>query len=127
MGKNLDQNVQTDVLYLDFEKAFDTVDHQILLQKLERFGVVDRMHDWFKDYLHQPFQRVVVDGAVSDWAHVTSGVPQGSILDPMLFVIFINDLLDFVPDGISTGLDADDTKLYKMLSQNFALGVVKIT
>jgi hypothetical protein len=65
IGKNLDQNVQTDVLYLDFAKAFDTVDHQILLKK--RFGVVDRMHDWFKDYLHQRFQGVVVDGAVSDW------------------------------------------------------------
>jgi hypothetical protein len=59
IGKNLDQNVQTDVLYLDFAKAFDTVDHQILLKKLKRFGVVDRMHDWFKDYLHQRFQRVV--------------------------------------------------------------------
>ena len=55
IGKNLDQNVQTGVLYLDFEKAFDTVDHQILLPKLKRFGVVDRMHDWFKDYLHQRF------------------------------------------------------------------------
>jgi hypothetical protein len=66
IGKNLDQNVQTDVLYLDFAKAFDTVDHQILVKKLKRFGVVDRMHDWFKDYLHQRFQRVVVDGAISD-------------------------------------------------------------
>ena len=65
IGKNLEQNVQTDVLYLDFAKAFDTVDHQILLKKLKRFGVVDCMHDWFKDYLYQRFQQVVVDGAVS--------------------------------------------------------------
>ena len=113
IGKNLDQNVQTDVLYLHFEKAFNTMDHQILLQKPKHFGVVDRMHDWFKDYLHQRLQRVVLDGAVYDWAHVTSGILPGSILGPMLFVIFIND---FVSDGISTGLYANETKLYRNVS-----------
>jgi hypothetical protein len=80
IGKNLDENVLTDVLYLDFAKAFDTVDHHIHLKK--RFGVVDRMHNWFKDYLHQRFYLVIVDDTVSDWAHVFSGVPQGSILGP---------------------------------------------
>ena len=115
INKLLDQYVQTDVLFLDFAKAFDSVDHTILLKKLRSYGISGNMYNWFTDYLRGCTQRVVVDGATSEWSQVTCGVPQGSILGPMLFLLFINDLPDIIPPSTSTCLYADDTKLYKAI------------
>ena len=83
-GQSLDKNIQTDIVYLHFAKAFDSVDHQILLQKLKSYGVRSQLYKWFVDYLNGRYQRMVIDGASSHWAPVTSGVAQGGIFGPIL-------------------------------------------
>ena len=116
IGENLDRNIQTDILYLDFAKAFDSVDHNILLAKLNSYGVRGNLLSWFADYLHGRLQRVVVDGVASQWTSVTSGVRQGSILGPIPFAIFINDFPNVVLDKSRTALYADDSKVYESIS-----------
>ena len=91
-------------------KAFDTVPHQRLLLKLESCGIRGKLLSWLTSFLTGRRQRVVVGGKESSWGEVLSGVPQGSVLGPCLFLIFINDLPDVVQSSIS--LFADDTKLY---------------
>ena len=99
-----------DVIYLDFQKAFNKVPHVRLLAKLEAIGIKGRLLGWIKEWLTGQKQRVVINGMASDWKDVLSGIPQGSILGPLLFIIFINDLDLGIKNSILKF--ADDTKLF---------------
>ena len=103
------------MVFLEFSKAFDLVNHSLLIRKLNQYGVGEQLLECCKDYLRNRQQRVVVRGGTSDWLTVTSGVPQGSILGPLFFIIYINDLPGVVSDGNKIVLYADDSKLYKVI------------
>jgi hypothetical protein len=107
----LDNKGETDVIYFDLSKAFDSVPHPPLLDKIQTFGINGNLLNWIQNYLHSRKQRVIIDGKASTWLPVLSGVPQGSILGPLLFIMYINDLPNNLSKNTDCGIFADDTKI----------------
>jgi len=110
----VDQGYPIDVVYLDFQKAFDKVPHKRLMLKIKSLGIIDKIYNWMEDWLKGRVQRVILLGSSSKWIRVTSGVPQGSVLGPLLFLIYINDIDDSVCNSLLKF--ADDTKVFSIVS-----------
>ena len=108
--KALDSGKEVRAVFCDISKAFDRVWHAGLLVKLQAAGVTGNVHTWFADYLSDRKQRVVLPCAASDWTDIRAGVPQGSILGPLLFLLYVNDIVQDI--GSNIRLFADDTSLF---------------
>ena len=110
LSTNMTKGLQTDLVLLDFSKAFDKVNHLKLLYKLESHGVNQSTVLWIRNFLIGRTQKVILEGECSSEVPVTSGVPQGSVLGPLLFLLYINDLPDTITSQVR--LFADDTAVY---------------
>ena len=112
----MEDGKQTDVIIMDFSKAFDKVSHSLLSHKLHHYGIQDKLNKWIENFLVGRTQAVMVEGVTSSYVSVESGVPQGSVLGPSLFLYYIND----IPDGLKSTirLFADDTIIYLAIKSN---------
>ena len=115
--KVIEEHGYIDVIYTNFAKAFDAVPHKRLMRKVKSYGFKGDLLNWIKSFLTNRRQRVKVGGSILDWSKVKSGVPQGSVLGPILFVIYINDMPEVISN--SCKLFADDAKIFGRLHGNF--------
>lgn len=107
----VDKGNDMDVIYLDFSKAFDKVSHKMLVEKLKLYGIIGQVNEWIEDWLKDRMQRVQINGERSNWISVRSGVPQGSVLGPLLFLIYVDDMEDRIRNNSRVWKFADDTKI----------------
>ena len=110
---SFDEGRSVDCIYLDFVKAFDSVPHQRLILKFRQAGIRGKILEWIQEYLNHRRQRVILKNSVSQWLPATSGVPLRSILGPTLFLIYVNDLPDYLSN--TAKMFADDTKAYSTI------------
>lgn len=115
---SLDNSIPLDVIYFDFSKAFDTVSHPKLFQLIKSYNIAGNLYNWLFDFVTDRVQRVCINGSFSSITRVLSGVPQGSVLGPILFLIFINDLPKQIKNSICK-LFADDVKLYPKIVNSY--------
>ena len=113
-----DQGIQTDLASMDFAKAFDMVPHKRLFYKLNWYGIQGDVHYWLVDFLSHHFQRVVLDGTPSRYIPVSLGVPQGTVLGPILFMAYINDLSE-VGKNSTLRLFADGCIIYRLIKSTY--------
>jgi len=109
--ENMNNGLITASCFLDIQKCFDTIDHKLLLQKLQRYGIRSNILKWFDSYLSDRRQQVICNGVMSNPVDISIGVPQGSVLGPLLFLLFSNDIVNFVP-GARINCYADDVVVY---------------
>ena len=111
----LKKQQQIDAILLDFSKAFDKVDHEGLILKLEHLGIRNSLLNWIRSFLIGRNQRVVIEGKESSPTKVLSGVPQGTVLGPLFFLVYINDISKGLSEGTKLKLFADDSLLYRTI------------
>jgi len=119
---NTDSGGQVDVIYTDFAKAFDTVPHRRLLSKIKSYNINQRLILWIQDFLCSRKQSIGVNGEFSSWFEVLSGIPQGSILGPLLFLIYINDF----PELCASQDDGSNYIYMQMMLKSSRLSVKKL-
>ena len=112
-SRSKDSGNSTHAVFLDFAKAFDSVPHQRLFLKLESVGIRGKLLQWIRNFLLDRYQQVLIDGQSSDWEPVSSGVPQGSMLAPLLFIVYLNDIEEQMNSSIK--LFADDCAIYRQI------------
>ena len=108
---NMNEGMVNAICFFDLKKCFDSIDHKLLILKLEKYGILDREMLWFTDYLYDRTQSVFVNGSSSSFNDINVGVPQGSVLGPLLFLVFINDLPCCLTNTF-LNIYADDTVIH---------------
>ena len=120
INQAIDNQMEVVLILLDFSAAFDTIDHNILIERLRnRFGIKNTVIQWFKDYLSNRFQSVIINNHVSEPRKVTCGVPQGSVLGSLLFSLYVSPWEDVVnAHGLTALFYADDSQVVITMKQS---------